>query len=129
MHESGRPLPEQYEVRRRWNEIRKGSAEVEEPVPGKYVGDRCRHGESQGAGFPGNGFLGRTQVGDAGVSQLNGLKHLSSLYLIETRVTDAGLNALADLPNLKCLTLNKTVVTSAGVEGLKRLPPRDIIFG
>jgi len=73
--------------------------------------------------------LGYTQVTDAGLKELAGLKSLQSLYLHGTKVTGAGLKELAGLKSLQSLTLRFTQVTDAGLKhlaGLKSLQTLDL---
>ena len=60
-------------------------------------------------------------VTDAGLKELAGLKHLTSLRLNQTKVTDAGLKHLAALPNLAVLSLDESKVTDAGLQYLAAL--------
>ena len=65
-----------------------------------------------------------TQMTDAGLKELAGLKSLQALVLYNTKVTDAGLKELAGLKNLQSLNLGWTKVTDAGLKelaGLKSL--------
>ena len=73
--------------------------------------------------------LSGTQVTDAGLKELAGLKNLHTLNLNFTPVTDAGLKELADLKNLHTLDLSFTAVTDAGLAELqKALPACKIIY-
>ena len=68
--------------------------------------------------------LVNTQVTDAGLKELAGLKSLQMLDLRHTQITDAGLKELAGLKNLQVLSLSNTKVTDAGLKelaGLKSL--------
>ena len=68
--------------------------------------------------------LARTQVTDAGLANLAGMKNLSRLHLENTKITDAGLDHLKGLANLEYLNLYGTQVTDAGIQklaGLKNL--------
>ena len=68
--------------------------------------------------------LGWTKVTDAGLKELAGLKSLQALDLVHTQVTDAGLKELAGLKSLQALNLYGTQVTDAGLKelaGLKSL--------
>ncbi len=65
--------------------------------------------------------LGRTQVTDAGLKELSGLKNLQTLDLSGTQVTDAGLKELSGLKNLRTLLLQGTKVTQAGLKELSGL--------
>jgi hypothetical protein len=60
--------------------------------------------------------LDRTQVTDAGLKMLAGLKQLQKLNLDHTRVTDTGLKELAGLKHLEVLVLSGTKVTDAGLK-------------
>src|SRR5206468_2949149 len=65
-----------------------------------------------------------TDVTDAGVKELAGLKSLQALNLFNTKLTDAGLKELAGLKSLQTLDLSFTQVTDAGLKelgGLKGL--------
>ncbi len=68
--------------------------------------------------------LARTQVTDAGLAHVAGMKNLTRLHLENTKVSDAGLEHLKALPNLEYLNLYGTQVTDAGIQklaGLKNL--------
>lgn len=68
--------------------------------------------------------LARTQVTDAGLAHLAGMKSLSRLHLENTKITDAGLEHLKGLSSLEYLNLYGTEVTDAGIQklaGLKNL--------
>ena len=65
--------------------------------------------------------LNDTQITDAGMQHLKGLKRLESVSLINTQVTDASLAHLNGLTNLKSLALRRTKVTDAGLEHLQKL--------
>lgn len=68
--------------------------------------------------------LARTQVTDAGLGHLSGMKNITRLHLENTKITDAGLVHLAGLTNLEYLNLYGTQVTDAGIaklSGLKNL--------
>ena len=67
--------------------------------------------------------LYRTQVTDAGLKELAGLKSLHTLDLRGTQVTDAGLKELAGLKSLHTLYLSGTQVTDAGVAELQKALP------
>ena len=65
-----------------------------------------------------------SEVTDAGLKELAGLKSLQALGLARTGVTDAGLKELAGLKSLQALDLGWTKVTGAGLKelaGLKSL--------
>ena len=66
--------------------------------------------------------LMQTEIGDAGLKQLEGLTDLQSLSLGE-RVTDAGLAHLTGLLQLRSLDVKKTQVTDAGIQGLQKVLP------
>ena len=59
--------------------------------------------------------LSETQITDAGLKELVGLKNLQTLKLGFTRVTDAGLVTLRALPRLRSLYLWQTDVTAGAV--------------
>ena len=62
-----------------------------------------------------------TQVSDAGLVHLKGLTSLEVLYVNNTKITDAGLEHLKGLSSLEGLSLLGTQVTDAGLEHLKGL--------
>jgi WD40 repeat protein len=62
-----------------------------------------------------------TNVTDAGIKHLTGLKRLQKLDLSFTRVTDAAVKELASLHGLQELSLAGTEVTPAALEGLAAL--------
>ncbi len=73
---------------------------------------------------PKRGFaldLRHTEVTDAGLKELAGLKSLQTLDLWGSKVTDAGLKELAGLKSLQTLELRNTQVTDAGLKELARL--------
>src|SRR5205807_1684624 len=74
----------------------------------------------------GRGFglsLYGTQVTDAGLKEIAGLKSLQSLSLSGTQVTDAGLKELTSLKSLQLLNLGNTKVTDAGLKELRKALP------
>jgi hypothetical protein len=64
-----------------------------------------------------------TQVTDAGLVHLQGLKKLDLLHLGNTQVTDAGLSHLQGLTQLRSLDLAGTQVTEEGVSRLREALP------
>jgi hypothetical protein len=68
-------------------------------------------------------------VTDAGLQHLaEWMPHLEWLELYDTQITDAGLETLKGLKHLRRLDIRKTKVTSAGVEDLHRaLPGAEIV--
>jgi YHS domain-containing protein len=67
--------------------------------------------------------LENTGVGDAGLAHLKGLTNLEYLNLYNTQVTDAGLANLTGLKNLKKLYLWQSKVTEAGAAELQKSLP------
>ena len=67
--------------------------------------------------------LAGSDVADAGLKDLTGLKSLQQLDLSETAVTDAGLKALAAFKELRLLRLSFTKTTDAGVADLQKALP------
>ena len=68
--------------------------------------------------------LYRTNITDAGLEHVKGLKHLRYLNLHwQKKVTDAGLEHLKGLESLQHLDLRGTKVTDGGVENLQRALP------
>jgi internalin A len=68
--------------------------------------------------------LERTELADAGLKELAGLKQLQALNLMGTNVTDAGLKELTGLKQLQSLDLSYAQVTDRGLKhlaGLKQL--------
>ncbi|HXY33329.1 MAG TPA: hypothetical protein VEI07_03815, partial [Planctomycetaceae bacterium] len=73
--------------------------------------------------------LANTDITDAGLSELRGIENLESLILSNTRVRDAGLKELSGLKNMKLLELGGTRITDAGLKalrGLKNLESLDL---
>ena len=68
--------------------------------------------------------LSNSQVTDAGLKELAGLKQLQTLGLSDTQVTDAGLKELASLKQLQTLVLGGTKVTDAGMQELQKALPK-----
>ena len=64
-----------------------------------------------------------SQVTDAGLVHLQGLKRLRLLHLADTQVTDAGLVHLQGLTQLRSLDLARTQVTEDGVANLRDALP------
>ena len=62
-----------------------------------------------------------SQITDAGVSRLTGLKHLKSLGLSRTPVSDSSLAHLGTMSNLESLFLDKTQISDASLANLGRL--------
>jgi hypothetical protein len=63
--------------------------------------------------------LHHTNIGDAGLANLKGLKTITHLDLFDTRVTDSGLEHLRDwMPYLEVLELSDTKVTDAALRSL-----------
>ncbi len=73
-------------------------------------------------------YLGQTNIGDAGLKHIAGLKHLKRLGLIGTRVTDAGLKELEGLQELDDVLLGDTNVTDAGLLSLCKLKNLQSLF-
>jgi hypothetical protein len=74
--------------------------------------------------------LGATEVTDAALKELAGLRQLRKLSLASTQVTDAGLKAVARLRTLQTLDLGGTKITGATLKdlaALKRLQKLDLI--
>lgn len=67
-------------------------------------------------------LLGRTQITDAGISQLRRFKHLDSLSLQALPITDRGLQRLTECCDLTFLDLTATSITDEGLKSLTRLP-------
>ena len=72
-------------------------------------------------------YLSGTDVTDAGLKDLAGLKQLQWLNLTKTQVTDAGLKHLAGLKQLRLLLLTNTKVTDKGIADLKKALPNLVI--
>lgn len=66
--------------------------------------------------------LGRMQITDDGLRQLEGVDVVWSLDLSGTRVSDTGLKALARLPELERLQLDGTQITDVGLDYLTAIP-------
>ena len=66
-------------------------------------------------------ILDGTEITDAGLMNLNGLKGLAGLTLGRTKVTDGGLQDLEAWPHLWCLGLSGTKVTDEGMKSLEKL--------
>ena len=64
-----------------------------------------------------------TELTDAGLKELAGLKSLQTLDLYHTQVTDVGLKELAGLKSLQALDLGETKVTDGGVHELQQALP------
>jgi hypothetical protein len=65
----------------------------------------------------------RSDITDAGLANLAGMKKLETLIIANAGVTDAGLEHLKKLINLKRLRLERLNVTEAGVASLKAALP------
>ncbi len=62
------------------------------------------------------------QITDAGLVHLRDLTNLKELWLISNRISDAGLVNLKGLTNLEVLKISAEEITDAGMEHLERLP-------
>ena len=69
-------------------------------------------------------YLYDTEITDAGLENLEGMKDLEILYLTKTQVTDAGIDHLARLTNLEAVSVGCTHVTPEGIQRLQRALPR-----
>ena len=90
-----------------------------------------RHGLLAKLADPGRAFaldLSGTDLTDAGLKELTGLKSLKMLGIGMTYVTDAGLKELARLKNLRKLSLGAGV-TDAGLKELRKALPACRING
>jgi hypothetical protein len=65
--------------------------------------------------------IGRTQVTDAGMEAIGGMRNIERLHLEQTAITDSGIRYLAGLSNLEYLNLYGTDVTAAIFEPLANL--------
>jgi hypothetical protein len=65
--------------------------------------------------------IGRTQVTDAGMASIGGMRNLERLHLEQTAITDSGVKQLAGLGKLEYLNLYGTEVTAAIFEPLANL--------
>jgi len=72
--------------------------------------------------------LGRTKVGDAGLSTVGTFLALTKLDLHGTAVTDAGLAALKGLSQLRSLNLFGTSITDAGLSMLEGLGALEDVY-
>jgi hypothetical protein len=71
--------------------------------------------------------LDYTQVGDAGLEHLRGMKDLEALSLSFCRVSYTGLACLEGLVNLRRLVLPRTEVTDAGLKSLQGLTKLEVL--
>jgi hypothetical protein len=67
------------------------------------------------------GFVAGSQVTDAGLAPLSGLKNLRKLDLAAARVTDSGMTYLEGLYGLWFLELSHTEVGDAGLARVREL--------
>jgi internalin A len=84
----------------------------------------CKEGVLARLPDPGTAFgldLFISNVTDAGLKELAGLKNLRALNLGHTKVTGAGLQALTGLKDLQALDLQFTQASDAGLKGLAGL--------
>jgi len=65
----------------------------------------------------------KTDITDAGLVNLAGMKKLETLIIVNAGVTDSGLEFIKKLSNLKRVHLAKTNVTEAGIASLKASLP------
>jgi len=66
-------------------------------------------------------WLAKSQIDDAGMTNMAEMAHLEILQLVGTRITDAGMVHLRDLRELKQLVLSDTAISDAGMVYLKDL--------
>jgi beta-lactamase regulating signal transducer with metallopeptidase domain/Leucine-rich repeat (LRR) protein len=64
---------------------------------------------------------GASQIGDAGVAHLAGLKNLKRLILNNSQITDVGAASLSELTNLEHVQLSGTQITNGGLIHFKNL--------
>jgi hypothetical protein len=72
-------------------------------------------------------FLGQTEVTDADLEVICGIKSLENVSIVCTRFGDTGLKHLAGLPHLKRLSLLETEVTDTGIARLKQLTELEVL--
>ncbi len=65
--------------------------------------------------------LAGTNVRDADLAKLIGLRHLKYLGLHRTKITDKGIEYIVQIPSLEELELSFTEVTDKGIQQLPRL--------
>jgi hypothetical protein len=71
--------------------------------------------------------LGNSQVTDAGLASLQGLKDVRVLRLEHDKITDVGLESVSTMTGIGEVVLTGTQVTDAGIKKLKRaIPSLDI---
>ena len=87
-----------------------------------------------GTGFESHRFerlrfllLKNSQITDAGLAAIGGIKNLEFLDLESTQVTDVGLEHLSSLTKLSYLSLAGTRVTAAALVDLRRARPNCMI--
>lgn len=73
-------------------------------------------------------YLNKTQITDAGLKHLAGMKQLRRLHLANTAITDAGVKHLAGLENLETLNIYGTKVSNAVLETVASLPKLKKVF-
>ncbi|MFT5192139.1 MAG: hypothetical protein ACI9DF_005179 [Verrucomicrobiales bacterium] len=73
-------------------------------------------------------YLNKTQVTDAGIKHLAGLKQLRRLHLANTGITNAGVKHLEGLENLETLNIYGTKVSDDVLASLAKLPKLKKVF-
>jgi mono/diheme cytochrome c family protein len=73
-------------------------------------------------------YLNKTQITDAGMAHLSGLKQLRRLHLANTAITSAGVKQLEGLENLETLNIYGTKVDDSVLETLTKLPKLKKVF-
>lgn len=71
--------------------------------------------------------LDKTDVGNAGLKEIEGLANLRWLGLDYTKVTDDGLKSVAALAGLKRLSLQRAGVTNAGLKHLAGMKEMEVL--
>lgn len=66
-------------------------------------------------------YLRNTQIGDAGINSIRGLRELKLLAVSHTRITDKSMDIVAGFENLEHLRINGTRVTDAGLARVVQL--------
>jgi hypothetical protein len=66
-------------------------------------------------------YLRNTQIGDAGINHIRGLRELRLLAVSHTRITDKSMDVIAGFENLEHLRINRTGVTDVGLGKVAQL--------
>ncbi len=66
-------------------------------------------------------YLSKSQISDAGLSELRSLKNLTTLHIVGNGISNEGMRSIGELDELRILHLGRTTITEEGLHELKKL--------